>query len=194
MAAVVFRHPDLTLAERMTLLALETFADFPDGTNARPGVAKLAEMCRLGERVVEEALHKARRLKLIEQTARANPKRKQAATYRLLPLHVSTRTGARAETDFNPHENGFNPHGDVVSTRTPVQPTNRDNQYKNTKKETRAPARTQPGSINSLSSADRKALGWQTIGKERTSPAPSSAADDDDVIDAEVIDIFGRDR
>jgi hypothetical protein len=136
----VFGCPDLTLAERFVLLALETFADYPAGTNARPGVTALAEMCGLKTRAVEGALHHGRRLKLIDQTDRANPKLGLAATYRLLPLPISTRTTMQVETDFNPHETHFNPHETGVSTRTPVQPTNRDDQSTTPKGGARAKA------------------------------------------------------
>jgi len=97
---------DLTAAHKVVLLALETFADYPAGTNARPGTERLAEMCNLKTRAVEGALQRGRDLGLIERTARANPKRHLAAVYRL----VSTRTSVRVETDFNPHETDFNPH------------------------------------------------------------------------------------
>jgi hypothetical protein len=131
----MFGCTDLTLAERFVLLALETFADFPDGANARPGVTALAEMCGLKTRVVEAALHHGRRLKLIDRTARANPKLALAATYQLLPAPISTRTTMRVETDFNPHETRFNPHEDVISTRTPMQPTNKELPSHNTKRD-----------------------------------------------------------
>ena len=131
----MFGCPDLTTAQRLVLLALETFADFPDGTNAHPGVAVLAEMCGLKTRAVEAALHHGRRLKLIERTARANPKAGKAAAYRLLPPPISTRTSVQVETDFNPHETRFNPHENVVSTRTSVQPTNKELPSQNTKRE-----------------------------------------------------------
>lgn len=139
----VFGHPDLSLAEKLTLLALETYADWPDGTNARPGVENLARMCGLKTRVVEKALAQGRQLKLIDQTSRANPKRGHAASYCLL----STRTTVRIETDstrttvridtptnanFNPHESAFLPARNEVSTRTPVQPTNPEHQSSNT--------------------------------------------------------------
>lgn len=126
----VFAEPGLTSAQKVVLLALETFADYRDGTNARPGVAMLAEMCRLRTRVVESALQRGRLLGFIEQTARANPKRGHAATYRIIstradvrPESTSTRTSARVEDDFNPHESGFQPARNGVSTRTLVQPT-----------------------------------------------------------------------
>jgi hypothetical protein len=94
-------HPDLTLAQRHVLQMLEVFADYPDGTNARPGVAMLAETCRLKHSVVESALASGRRLKLIKQTARANPKRGLAATYRL----VSIPTVVGVDSEFQPPRN-----------------------------------------------------------------------------------------
>ncbi len=120
----VFGCAELTPAERLVLLALEGFADYPQGTNAYPGVKKLADICALKHRVVEYALARGRDLNLIRQTARANPKRNQAAVYRLVPAPVSTRTSVRVEEDFNPHETEFQSARTDVSTRTSVQPTN----------------------------------------------------------------------
>lgn len=121
---------EMTPAQRLVLLALETFADYADGTNARPGVARLAEMCRLQTRVVEAALHEGRRLGLIEQTGRANPKRGLAACYRLVstradmrPEGDSTRADMHVESGFNPHGKAFQPARNSVSTRTSMQPT-----------------------------------------------------------------------
>jgi hypothetical protein len=131
---------DLSHAQRLVLLALEGFADFPAGTNARPGIAALAEICGLVPRVVDTALDKGRRLRLIDQTARANPKLGLAAVYRLLPVPISTRTGVRAETGFNTHETRFNTHRDDISTRTGVRPTNKDDQSITPKGEARAKA------------------------------------------------------
>jgi hypothetical protein len=131
----VFGCPDLTLAERFVLLALETFADFPDGANAHPGITVLAEFCGLKERVVRYALEQACDLKLIDQTDRANPKAGHAATYRLLPLPVSTGTTVPLETDFNRHETDFKRHETGVSTGTPVPPTNKEIPNQNTKKD-----------------------------------------------------------
>lgn len=122
---------DLTAAQKLVLLKLETYADWPEGTNARPGVAALAEGCSLKPRVVESALQRGRQLGLIEQTCRANPKRHLAAVYRLTSTRIparseddSTRTETRLETDFNPHESPFQPARDEISTRTLMQPTN----------------------------------------------------------------------
>ncbi|QZT60934.1 helix-turn-helix domain-containing protein [Mycolicibacterium austroafricanum] len=88
----VLRHPDLTPAHKLVLLALAQFSDYPQGTNARPGVEVLAEACGLGERVVLYALGAARRLKLIKQTQPANVKRGRAAVYQLLPALATTCT------------------------------------------------------------------------------------------------------
>jgi hypothetical protein len=127
----VFGHADLTAAQKLVLLALETFADYPAGTNAHPGVTLLAETCGLGMRVVEGALHSGRELELIERTGRANPKRGRAASYRLLSTRTavqveddSTRTGVRPENELQPARDEFQPAQDIVSTRTSVQPTN----------------------------------------------------------------------
>jgi hypothetical protein len=125
----VFGCTDLTMAQRVVLLALaDEFADFPAGTNARPGIAALAEICGCGERVVRYALERGCVLKLIDQTDRANPKAGHAATYRLLPRPVSTGTHVPLETDFNRHETDFNRHESVISTGTLVPPTNKDDQ------------------------------------------------------------------
>lgn len=159
----VLACPDLTHGERLVLLALEMFADFPSGTDARPGVAVLAEVCGCGTRVVERALHEGRRLKLIEQTARANPKRGLAAVYRLLPAPLSTRTSVHVETDFNPHETDFNPHESVISTRTTVQPPNKDHQAINTKAaRAREPVPVDPIGIEAAATAGQ--LVTQLIG------------------------------
>jgi hypothetical protein len=135
----VFGCAELTPAHRLVLLALEGFADYPEGTNARPGVTKLAEICALKPRAVEYALALGRDLDLIRQTGRANPVRKLAAVYRLIPAPVSTRTTVHVETDsirtgmrvdapnndnFNPQEPAFLPARNDISTRTSVQPTN----------------------------------------------------------------------
>lgn len=131
----VFGRDDLTPAQKLVLLALETFADYPAGTNARPGVAKLAAMCGLKQRAVEYALARGRECGLIEQTSRANPKGHLAAVHRLLPtpvttrtsVHVedvSTRTAVHVEPVLNPHQTPVQPAPNGTSTRMSVQPTN----------------------------------------------------------------------
>jgi hypothetical protein len=116
----VLRYADLTPAQKLVLLALEGFADYPAGTNARPGIEALAIACGLKERVVRLALERGVDLRLIQQTARANPKAGRAAVYRLL----STGTTMPLENDFNRHETDFNRHESVISTGTLVPPTN----------------------------------------------------------------------
>lgn len=130
----IYGCTDLTPAERLVLLGLSEFADWKSGANARPGVAHLAAMCGLKSRIVERALARGRELNLIEQEARANPRRGLAAVYRLVPVpdstrttvridEDSTRTTVRLETEFNPHETEVQPARNGVSTRTTVQPT-----------------------------------------------------------------------
>lgn len=111
---------DLTPGERLVLLALETFTDYPAGTNAYPGIEKLAEMCGFGQTVVKNALAKGQRLRLIEQTAPAIPKGGKADVYRLLPQPISGDTSASPESsrdtmvspqrDLKGHESSFKGH------------------------------------------------------------------------------------
>lgn len=75
----------LTAAQKNVLLALETFADYRNGTNARPGETNLAALCALTPRAVRTALARGRELGLIEQTGLANSRMGLAAVYRLLP-------------------------------------------------------------------------------------------------------------
>ena len=75
---------DLTGDQKVVTLALAEFADFTNGTNARPGVDRLAEMCGLKERAVRGALGRATELRLIEKTGSANGKRGIANVYRLI--------------------------------------------------------------------------------------------------------------
>jgi hypothetical protein len=123
----VFGCHELTFAQRLVLLALESFADYPAGTNAHPGTAVLAERCGCGMRVVELALADARRLGLIQQTARANPKRHLAAVYRLLAVPISLCTSVRVEDSLNPHRSAdrttFQPAREDISIRTSLRPT-----------------------------------------------------------------------
>lgn len=144
----VFGDAELTAAQKIVLLALETFADYTDGTNARPGVAILAEMCGLKTRAVEAALQRGRRLGLIERTDRANPKRRLAACYRLVSTcadtrveRVSSRTAVRVEGGLQPARNEFQPARNGVSTRTSVQPTYSRTPIQNITGSTRADTR-----------------------------------------------------
>ncbi|MDQ1306115.1 MAG: hypothetical protein QG671_1947 [Actinomycetota bacterium] len=99
----VYGCTELTTGQRLVLLALSDFSDWPAGTNARPGVDLLAEICGLKPRAVKGALDAARKLKLIERTGRANPKRHLAAVYRLLRPTISRCTTVHVEPDFKVH-------------------------------------------------------------------------------------------
>lgn len=87
---------ELTRAQRLVLLALETFANYSDGTGARPGVALLAEKSGLKDRAVKAALVRGREIGLIE-VRRGARKLGHADTYRLLPDHTSKCTGVHLE-------------------------------------------------------------------------------------------------
>lgn len=75
---------DLSAAQRNVLLALETFADYLDGSNAHPGETNLAEICGLTTRAVRTALSRGCELGLIKKTANENPRASRAAVYRLV--------------------------------------------------------------------------------------------------------------
>lgn len=125
----------LTLAQRIVLLALETFADYGDGTNARPGIERLVQKCGLTERAVETALKRGRELGLILRTA--NGFKRHAAVYRLVPIPDTPHSGAGQQADtphggagqnsHSPHggagQRSDSPHGGASLTRTAVPPT-----------------------------------------------------------------------
>ncbi|WP_100459595.1 helix-turn-helix domain-containing protein [Mycobacteroides abscessus] len=125
----------LTLAQRIVLLALETFADYADGTNARPGIEGLMRKCGLTERAVETALKRGRELGLIQRTA--NGFKRHAAEYRLVPIANNPHGGAGQNGDTphgragqnsqSPHsgagQRSDSPHGGASLTRTVVPPT-----------------------------------------------------------------------
>lgn len=81
---------ELSAAQRNVLLALETFADYLDGSNAHPGETNLAEICGLTTRAVRTALGRGCELGLIRKTANENPRASRAAVYRLLLSDEST--------------------------------------------------------------------------------------------------------
>ncbi|MEH3129155.1 MAG: hypothetical protein PGN27_04240 [Mycolicibacterium neoaurum] len=86
----VLGHCDLTATQKLVLIALWACTD-DLGANARPGTQALARLCRVGSRAVDGALAAGRRLELLEQTSRANPRRRQMAEYRLtLPIPPSS--------------------------------------------------------------------------------------------------------
>lgn len=139
----VFGDAELTPAHKLVLLALETFADYGDGTDARPGVARLAEMCGLKTRVVEAALQLGVKRKFIAQTDRANPKRRLAACYRLVSTRTSMRVDAPNNDVFNPHESAFLPARSDVSNRTYMRPTSSVTPIENTDISTRISVRVE---------------------------------------------------
>ena len=75
---------ELTAAQKTVLFALETYADWSDGTNAFPGEIQLSELCGMTTRAIRMALDRGKALGLIQQTQRANPKAHKAAVYRLV--------------------------------------------------------------------------------------------------------------
>lgn len=125
----------LTLAQRVVLLALETFANYHDGRNARPGMDKLTQKCGLTDRAVEKALKRGRELGLIQRTANGYPGQK--AEYCLVPVSKSLNggTGILGESpnggsgnDGNSPRSGTgisgeSPNGEDINARTPVPPT-----------------------------------------------------------------------
>lgn len=82
---VVLGHAQLTAAQKTVLIALETYADYRDGTDAYPGEENLAKLCGLKPRAVRYALDQGRQLGLIERTAPANHRAGRADVYRLVP-------------------------------------------------------------------------------------------------------------
>jgi len=128
---------ELTAAQRNVLLALETFADYLDGSNAHPGEINLAEICGLTTRAVRTALGRGCELGLIKKTANENPRASRAAVYRLLlsdesitgtavpvkesitgtavPVYNST-TGTAVPV-YNPHHR--NGHDTITGTAVP---------------------------------------------------------------------------
>ncbi len=178
----LFGCPELTPAQRLVLLALEGFADWPEGTNARPGVVRLAELCRLEERAVKRALGRGRELGLIEQTARANPRRGWAATHRLVSQPDSqtdsTCTVSHLETGFKVTRETVQGDSFGRSRCTAVPPTYPD-QYKGTEE----PPRYCPEHPNDTDDNCRpcgrqrkKHERWQTEQAERNRQAAEARA------------------
>lgn len=143
---MILGHADLTSAAKTVLLALETFADYRDGTNAHPGEENLAAMTGLSTRAVRTALDRGRGLGVIIRTSPANPKAGRAAVYQLglgdpntgSPVPVEKSSTGTAVPVNNTHTTGSTvpvepvstgtaiPHhrnGDVISTGTTVPPT-----------------------------------------------------------------------
>lgn len=93
---LVLRMPasELSASCKTVLLALESYADYRDGTGAHPGEQNLAEAAGVDVRTVRRALAAGRSLALIKQTGAANPKAGKAAEYSLtLPGLGDSSTG-----------------------------------------------------------------------------------------------------
>ncbi|MDZ7886581.1 MAG: hypothetical protein U5N53_28420 [Mycobacterium sp.] len=138
---MVLGHGELKPTAKLVLLALETHADYDDGSNAHPGEVLLAsEVGGVTLRAVQLAMSQGRALGLIERTAAANPKAHLAAVWRLtLPVNVGRAEQFRVQKPVQ-HERtfllkhlapeqlfvlkrSFYPNERVVSTRTTVRPT-----------------------------------------------------------------------
>ncbi|AQT81981.1 hypothetical protein B1R94_26060 [Mycolicibacterium litorale] len=96
---VVLSHPQLTAAQKTVLIALETYADYRDGTDAYPGEENLARLCGITPRAVRLALARGRELGLIERTLEANHRAGRADVYRLLPTTAIVGLSAPAAED-----------------------------------------------------------------------------------------------
>ncbi|MDV3136756.1 hypothetical protein [Mycobacterium sp. 29Ha] len=118
---------DLSPVRKLVLLALETFADYRDGTNAHPGERVLADMCNLTTRAVRDALACGRDLGLIERTDVANPKRGKSDVYRMVttgttvPVEPPT-TGTAVPVNNRHHRNGHDITTGTATTSPPEPP------------------------------------------------------------------------
>ncbi|MDM1889032.1 hypothetical protein PP292_24445 [Mycobacteroides abscessus] len=118
---------DLSAAQRNVLLALETFADYLDGSNAHPGETNLAEICGLTTRAVRTALSRGCELGLIKKTANENPRASRAAVYRLVLSGATTGTAVPVNNSITgtavPVYNSHHRNGHDTITGTAVPPT-----------------------------------------------------------------------
>jgi hypothetical protein len=105
---------DLSPDQKLVHLALETFADYRDGTNAHPGIEALAEMCNLDPRTVRDALGLGRYLGLTDRTELANRRRGKSDVYRMLSTGTVVPPDAGSTGTVVPPE--------VASTGTVVPP------------------------------------------------------------------------
>ena len=118
----VIGMPDLTPVRKLVLLALETFADYRDGSNAHPGIEALAAMCNLTARAVRDALNSGRDLGLIERTELANRRRGKSDVYRLLSTGTVIPPEVRSTGTAVPPESSVwgNRHVDSGGTATSI--------------------------------------------------------------------------
>ncbi|OCB45565.1 hypothetical protein A5721_16350 [Mycobacterium vulneris] len=122
---LVLRMPstELSAANKTVLLALESYADYRDGTGAHPGEQNLSEAAGVDVRTVRRALAAGRNLGLILQTAAANPKAGKAAEYSItLPGPNGISTGQPSPVNnsttghSSPVNNSTTGHGSPVET------------------------------------------------------------------------------
>jgi hypothetical protein len=116
---VVLGHEDLTSAHKVVLMALETYADYRDGTNARPGEVNLARVSGLGVRAVRYALERGQQLGLIERTSAANSRAGLAAVYRLVPQSF---TGTPVPVNESTTGTAVPVNNSTTGMRVPVKP------------------------------------------------------------------------
>lgn len=117
----------LTAAQKVVLIALSTFADYRDGTNARPGIDLLAGLCNLTSNAVGTALGRGRLLGLIERTELANRGGGKSDVYRLTltPIAVgstSPLTPTTVGVTAADYPNGHDPITPTATTRLPQRP------------------------------------------------------------------------
>ncbi|SHX09261.1 helix-turn-helix domain-containing protein [Mycobacteroides abscessus] len=122
---LVLRMPsaELSASCKTVLLALESYADYRDGTGAHPGEENLSKAADVNVRTVRRALATGRALGLIEQTSAANSKAGKAAEYSLtLPGGAAVTTGHPCPVDNSttghpsPVDNSTTGHPSPVET------------------------------------------------------------------------------
>lgn len=109
---------ELTQAQKTVLFALETYADWSDGTNAFPGEIQLAELCGMTTRAIRMALDRGKALGLIQQTSPANPKAHKSAVYRLVMPPVISVVETRSTGTAVPVNNSTTGMHVPVETRS----------------------------------------------------------------------------
>lgn len=124
----VMFHAALTQAQCHVLLALATFADYPSGTNAFPGLDQLAEKCHCNERTVRRALERGVELGLIERTEKGKYRSGHADVYRLLPIVIGGHQSPPIEAssvDISDRIGGHqSPSSLDTGVHTPIPSTN----------------------------------------------------------------------
>lgn len=120
---LVLRMPsaELSASCKTVLLALESYADYRDGTGAHPGEENLSKAADVNVRTVRRALATGRALGLIEQTSAANSKAGKAAEYSLtLPGGAAVTTGHPSPVDNS--TTGHHSPVETVHDRTNATP------------------------------------------------------------------------